>query len=100
MKNVRDRQGRARLLCAAAKFPGEFGARNTTTLKADAQVGVPICADLYERMTSARQSGVRSQKGSLGFTAKCITRNRAPENAAGMTVAGRAGPARSAADGH
>jgi hypothetical protein len=100
MKNVTDGQDRARLLWTAAKFPGEFGARNTTALKADAQVVVLICGHLAECLPSGRQSTVRSQKGSLGFTAKCITGNRAAGNAAGMTGADRDGPARSAADGH
>src|SRR5215469_2100484 len=97
MRNVRDRQDRARHLWAAAKFPGEFGARNTTALKADAQVVVLVCGDLVARLASGRQSGAPSQNG---FTAKCITVNGAADNAAGMTVAVRARPAGWAADGH
>src|SRR5690348_7673155 len=100
MKNVTDRQDRARRLWADAKFPGEFGARNTTALKTDAQVVVLICADLDARMAPGRQSGVQPQKDSLGFTAKRITRNRSAENAVGMTVADRAHPAGRAPDGH
>src|ERR1700722_2527287 len=101
MKNVTDRQERTRNLWAAAKFPGEFGARNTTALKADAQVVMLICGHLDDRLASVSQSAVRSQKGSpRGFTAKYITGNRVADNAAVMTVADRARPARRAVDGH
>jgi hypothetical protein len=82
MKNVRDRQGRARHLWAAAKFPVEFGALNTTALKADAQVVVLICGDLDDRRAPDRQSGVLPQKGSpRRFAVKSITGNQAAGNA-------------------
>src|SRR5579863_2922383 len=110
MKNVRDRQGRARHLWAAAKSPGEFGAPNTTAPMADAQVVVLICGHLDDRQPLGRQSGVRSQKGSpRGFTVKWITGNQSAGNTAGMAVAartctaplaGRRPPVRLAAGGH